>query len=148
MRKQWTTAALAITLGLAVPAFAQDDPMEAPVDKPSPAETERNAAQSTDLNGEEYVVQTGDTLSGIAERFMGSADQWQQIAQANDIQNPDMLTVGMKLDIPQGASAPAEPTSQPESNAPSGTTLPAPTEGADETDLPSDDDGATPPDAR
>jgi nucleoid-associated protein YgaU len=145
MRKQWTTAALAISLGLAAPAFAQDDTMQAPVDKPSPAETERDAAQTTDLNGEEYVVQTGDTLSGIAERFLGSADQWQQIAQANDIQNPDMLSVGMKLEIPQGAS---EPTSQPESRAPSGTTLPAPSEGADETDLPSDDDGAMPPDAR
>jgi LysM repeat protein len=159
MRKQWTTAALVMSLGLAVPAFAQDDPTtQAPADKESSADRERAAeeranqpAADAELNGDEYVVQSGDTLSGIAERFLGSADQWKQIAQANDIDNPDMISVGMKLEIPQGANAPAaEPASrsESESSAPSGTTMPAPDQGAGDTDLPSDDEGTTRPEAR
>jgi LysM repeat protein len=129
---------------------------QAPADKESSADREQAAeeranqpAADAQLNGEEYVVQTGDTLSGIAERFLGSADQWKQIAEANDIDNPDMISVGMKLEIPQGASEPtAEPSEPSESGAPSGTTMPAPDQGAGDTDLPSDDEGTTRPDAR
>ena len=128
MTKQWTATALVMALGLAAPVFAQDDPMppqsdptQEPADErtqpdpgmeretPAPADTsaDREAAQQAGLNGEEYVVQSGDTLSGLAERFLGSADQWKQIADANGLQNPDMISVGQKLEIPQNGAAPA-----------------------------------------
>ncbi len=56
----------------------------------------------SDFSGEssQYTVQEGDTLASIAEEHLGSADQWQIIARANDISNPDQLEVGQKLTIP------------------------------------------------
>jgi nucleoid-associated protein YgaU len=55
-------------------------------------------------------VQKGDTLSKIAERTLGSADHWKQIADANALSNPDMISVGQKLAIPQGAEPAAKPS--------------------------------------
>lgn len=59
----------------------------------------------SDFSGEgsQYTVQEGDTLAGIAEEHLGSADQWQIIAQANGISNPDQLEVGQTLTIPAGS---------------------------------------------
>ena len=44
-----------------------------------------------------YVVQSGDTLGGIAARFGCQVDA---IIQANQIANPNVLSVGQQLDIP------------------------------------------------
>ena len=43
-----------------------------------------------------YVVAPGDVLSGIGERFGVS---YQQIAQWNNIKNPDLISIGQKLTI-------------------------------------------------
>lgn len=54
--------------------------------------------------GASYVtVQEGDTLSKIAARTLGSATQWQRIAEANktELPNPDRLKVGQRLRIPE-----------------------------------------------
>ncbi|WP_211178168.1 LysM peptidoglycan-binding domain-containing protein [Pseudonocardia acidicola] len=47
-----------------------------------------------------YVVVPGDTLSGIAEQFYGDAGRYPQIAQANGIDNPDLIQPGQELVIP------------------------------------------------
>ncbi|HEY8598409.1 MAG TPA: LysM peptidoglycan-binding domain-containing protein [Thermomicrobiales bacterium] len=47
--------------------------------------------------GKKYVVQSGDTLSGIAEQFGVTI---QQIIDANSLQNPDLLLPGQELIIP------------------------------------------------
>jgi hypothetical protein len=47
-----------------------------------------------------YVVKSGDTLSKIAAHFYGSSSKWHQIANANNIRDPQKLTVGAKLRIP------------------------------------------------
>lgn len=49
-----------------------------------------------------YVVQQGDTLSGIAQRFYGSAglEARERIAEANDIEPDAVLQVGDELTIP------------------------------------------------
>ena len=124
MKKQWSATALVMALGLAAPVLAQDNPLpprddstppqmqtppdtgrstgtQAPADKGSSAARAQAAQQANGANGEEYVVQKGDTLSRLAERFLGSANQWKQIADANAIQNPNVISVGMKLNIPQ-----------------------------------------------
>ena len=68
----------------------------------SPDQEMTQPRTDTDFSGEssQYTVQEGDTLASIAEEHLGSADQWQIIARANDISNPDQLEVGQKLTIP------------------------------------------------
>ena len=43
-----------------------------------------------------YTVAPGDVLSGIAQRF---GVNYMQIAQWNNIKNPDLITIGQKLTI-------------------------------------------------
>lgn len=55
---------------------------------------------------EEYTVKYGDTLSGIAQRFLGSQSRYQEIYEANRdrMSSPDRLDVGKPLRIPKSAS--------------------------------------------
>jgi nucleoid-associated protein YgaU len=48
-----------------------------------------------------YVVQRGDTLSGIAERAYGDPAPWRQIARANGISDARELVPGRVLTIPR-----------------------------------------------
>jgi LysM repeat protein len=54
-----------------------------------------------------YIVQPGDTLSGIAQRFYGVTGDWTLIYNDNrsEIQNPDDIYAGEVLKIPDGKSA-------------------------------------------
>ena len=49
-----------------------------------------------------YTVQSGDTLSSIADKFTGSANNWQKIYAANkgSIKDPNRLSQGTVLQIP------------------------------------------------
>lgn len=49
-----------------------------------------------------YVVRKGDTLSEISQTYYGSPAKWRKIFDANKelIKNPDRLTPGQKLIIP------------------------------------------------
>jgi hypothetical protein len=49
-----------------------------------------------------YTVVEGDTLSAIAERFYGSANEWPRIFEANrdQLDNPDLIQIGQTLRIP------------------------------------------------
>jgi nucleoid-associated protein YgaU len=51
-------------------------------------------------SGLTYKVVSGDTLSKIAKRFYGDANQYHQIASANGIDNPDLIKVGQELKLP------------------------------------------------
>ena len=46
-----------------------------------------------------YVVQKGDHLWKIAEKFYGSGYNWVDIAQANKLANPGIIYQGQKLVI-------------------------------------------------
>lgn len=52
------------------------------------------------LGSQMYIVQAGDSLSKIAKHFYGDAQQYERIAKANAIDNPDLIKVGQKLEIP------------------------------------------------
>lgn len=54
-----------------------------------------------------YTVQRGDTLSSIARRLYGNAADWPRIWDANSaaVRNPNVISTGMVLTIPSGASA-------------------------------------------
>jgi nucleoid-associated protein YgaU len=49
-----------------------------------------------------YVVQSGDTLSKIAQELLGDADRWREIFEANEdkIDDPNQIRPGQELDIP------------------------------------------------
>ena len=51
-----------------------------------------------------YVVVSGDSLSRIAKRQYGDANQWRRIYEANKsvIKDPDLIYPGQVLRIPQG----------------------------------------------
>jgi 5'-nucleotidase/UDP-sugar diphosphatase len=50
-----------------------------------------------------HVIQKGDTLSSISAKYYGSANQWRKIltANLNNLPDPNRLTPGLKLLIPQ-----------------------------------------------
>jgi len=69
--------------------------------EPKPATRKPNPAAGV------YVVQAGDTLSGIAQKALGSAKRWREISELNPKVDPSRLFVGAKLALPGGsASAP------------------------------------------
>ncbi len=52
--------------------------------------------------GKSYIVQKGDTLSGIAKKQYGDANQWRRIYEANrdKVKTPRKLMPGTRLTIP------------------------------------------------
>lgn len=46
-----------------------------------------------------YTVQSGDTLWGLAEKYLGSGARWPEIAEENKLANPDIIRVGQELNI-------------------------------------------------
>jgi nucleoid-associated protein YgaU len=51
-------------------------------------------------SGTMYVVKSGDNLSKISKLYYGNANDYNKIAQANNISNPDKIQVGQQLKIP------------------------------------------------
>ena len=53
--------------------------------------------------GRMYSVQPGDSLSKIAKKFYGNANDWKRIFEANRdrIKNPDLIQPGWTLKIPE-----------------------------------------------
>jgi len=53
---------------------------------------------------EYYVIQSGDTLWGIAAKFLGNGSKYPEIFEANRevIEDPDKIFVGQKIRIPNG----------------------------------------------
>lgn len=82
------------------------------------------AAQSDALCVNEYVIRDGDTLSEIAERYNVDVNE---LAAANDIENPRVIYIGDTLcldglvaaqPVPGGTPQPGQPTSVPTQSAP------------------------------
>ena len=66
-------------------------------------------AQAT---GRTYTVRAGDTLSGIAQRFYGRADDWHGLYVANQskISDPGLIYAGQDLSVPRHLPASAHTT--------------------------------------
>jgi len=87
------------------------------------------AATSASAAPEKYTVQSGDTLSAIAQRYYQDSDFWPAIYWANDsqIQYANLIQVGQVLTIPaKPASIPAAPTDLSPAPAPAPVQAPAP----------------------
>ena len=57
-------------------------------------------AESEDLVTPIYVVREGDTLGSIADEF---GITWQEIDAVNELENPNVLSIGQEIEIPQDA---------------------------------------------
>lgn len=68
--------------------------------EPVPAAT--TSSKPTANTGSDYLVQSGDTLSGIAKQTLGSSARWPEILEANStlLKSPRDLRPGMRLNIP------------------------------------------------
>ena len=84
------------------------DELEAALQEPEPVATETpvevdegDEATDATFDGKVYVVQSGDTMRGIAERFCGDATLDDVIADFNNIPDPTNISVGLELKIPE-----------------------------------------------
>jgi LysM repeat protein len=73
------------------------------------AGTEVASAHHSDAARRTYAVRTGDTLSGITQRFYGKDANWRSLYAANQskIRNPDLIYAGEELRLPRHLPAPA-----------------------------------------
>lgn len=57
-------------------------------------------APTTATENNYYTVQSGDTLSGIAQMLLGDANRYMEIANLNNIENPNLIYAGQSLKLP------------------------------------------------
>ena len=77
--------------------------LASPAASPSPVVAGATPTATTEVAGETYEVQSGDTLGTIAQQFYGDPTQWRRIYDANKDaigSDPDKLKLGTKLTIP------------------------------------------------
>jgi nucleoid-associated protein YgaU len=104
-----TLLALVCTGGLAWVLYT---PASAPVHHPAesisfrPAALRKPAAQVSEPSRAPaaakvttYTVKPGDTLSGISEKFCGTASDWPSLARASSVPDPDEISPGKVLTI-------------------------------------------------
>jgi nucleoid-associated protein YgaU len=76
-------------------------PVATEVPVQAPVETHAKHAAAVAVSGETYTIQSGDTLSKIADK-LGIKGGWQSLADANadTIADPDLVFVGQVLQLP------------------------------------------------
>ena len=80
-----------------------------------PVITNKNNSGNNSYNSGYYTVQSGDTLSGIANQF---ATTVQALAQLNDISNPNRIYVGQRLLVKTASTPkPNQPTTPSNNNS-------------------------------
>ncbi|TNF24136.1 MAG: LysM peptidoglycan-binding domain-containing protein [Deltaproteobacteria bacterium] len=112
-------ATLAITPDEALVAFGRaasgsggqtQTPTSSPATTSTPSTTSSTAtssSSSSSASGGSYVVKPGDTLSAIAQRVLGSASRYTEIARLNGLANPNLIRAGQTLKLPAGAASQA-----------------------------------------
>jgi nucleoid-associated protein YgaU len=81
---------------VAGPRSNADDVLELRLGRPD-AELAGDLPGDGPSSGDEYLVQPGDTLSGIAQRLLGSAALADELARLNGISDPDGLLAGQVI---------------------------------------------------
>jgi hypothetical protein len=61
-----------------------------------------DGATASAVEGVQYTVEAGDTLSGLARKYYGDALRWDKIYRANQqtMKNPNYIYIGQKIVIP------------------------------------------------
>jgi LysM repeat protein len=126
-----------------------------PAGKKAPESPRSNPTGTASGSGRTHVIQAGETLSGLAARYLGSSARYREIYEANRnvLRSPDDLRDGVTIVIPDGgkprdsqnvagSSATGSPA-PPSANAKSGGIKARPTSRSIESDG-SDVPGSTP----
>lgn len=96
--------------GSSASGVADLPPIPAPIPEATPEET---IIAQTDVPGAgagpTVVVKQGDTLWDIAQRELGDPQKWREIAQLNNIPDPDLIQPGMQLQMPAASIPQANP---------------------------------------
>lgn len=68
--------------------------------------TDEDATSAEQKSDEEYTVQSGDTMEAIIRRFYGtySTEKVNSVMKANNMTDPNKLSIGQKLVIPMSES--------------------------------------------
>jgi nucleoid-associated protein YgaU len=80
-----------------------DEPIAAPAKPRAPKGGHVGGQHATaSVHAKTYTVQRGDTLQKISQKIYGTTKNWQKIFDANKskLKKPDMIVVGMVLQIP------------------------------------------------
>ena len=83
------------------PAVATPAASVSPVPTASVAPTPAPGSETAAISGTSYTVVPGDSLWKIAERAYGDGYKWVDIAQSNDLVNPDIIHSGNVLTLPR-----------------------------------------------
>lgn len=94
----------------------ESPPWSGAASDPSSVDARMASLSSVAKNGlaprrREHRVADGDTLSGLALRYLGRADRYYELYEANKhvLATPDVLPIGSVLTIPDVAAGPAAP---------------------------------------
>lgn len=63
------------------------------------AEAEEAEAEEEDTEDVTYIVEPGDTLWSIAEHFLGDGNRYKEIAELNNLADPNIIHAGQELVI-------------------------------------------------
>jgi nucleoid-associated protein YgaU len=69
-------------------------------------------AASGPLGETTHTVASGETMSSIAKKYLGSENAWRTVAKANPTVDPTAMKIGTKLRIPAADQADATPASR------------------------------------
>lgn len=108
--------------------YVGSDDVPAPVPAESPAESATAPQAPSYRPGDRYMVQPGDTLWGIAERYLGNGTRWHDLYAYNQLTSTE-IHVGDVIELPpedwtaEPAPAPApapdpEPETDPDEELP------------------------------
>jgi hypothetical protein len=88
----------------AVPAHNRDWEPAGPAVKKGTGPSRPAPGGTTAGSGRTHVIQAGDTLSGLAARYLGSSGRYREIYEANRnvLRSPDDLRDGVTIVIPDG----------------------------------------------
>ncbi len=68
---------------------------------PTSATEQPDQSKPDSFKGTVYVVQEGDNLWSIAEKYLGSGFRFEELVKTNGIKNPKIIEIGQQLTIPK-----------------------------------------------
>jgi LysM repeat protein len=94
-----TTETVEITTDIDT-AQSESGTTTASADAAAASETEETAEVSARAIHASYVIRQGDTLASICSRYYGGLDRLEELCDANDIEDADLIMPGQKIVLP------------------------------------------------